>query len=56
LFLDQDFNQELENVHRFVNDVPFFGVLSLGEIANNGNDYLEFYNKTAVVACFYDNL
>jgi hypothetical protein len=32
--------------------LPFFGILSLGEIANNKTDYLEFYNKTSVVACF----
>lgn len=28
---------------------PVFGALTLGEIANNRKDYLEFYNKTSVV-------
>jgi hypothetical protein len=29
--------------------VPMVGACSLGEIANNGKDFIEFYNKTTVV-------
>lgn len=29
---------------------PNLGVMTLGEIANNGSDFLEFYNKTSVLA------
>jgi hypothetical protein len=29
--------------------VPWIGACSIGEIANNRKDYLEFYNKTSVV-------
>lgn len=52
LFLEDNFQEELEKVHSKYNKVPFFGILSIGEIANNGKDYLEFYNKTSVVGCF----
>lgn len=52
LFLQEHFSVELKNVS--INNVPMVGALTLGEIANNGQDYLEFYNKTAVVAVFQD--
>jgi hypothetical protein len=47
LFWGDEFDTEL----RAVCDpqLPTIGALTLGEIANNGNDYLEFYNKTSVV-------
>jgi len=47
LFLEEDFLQEIAAVK--TPGVPLIGALTLGEIANSGNDYLEFYNKTAVV-------
>ena len=48
LFLEEAFQNELEAV--FDPDITMIGALTLGEIANSGKDYLEFYNKTAVVA------
>ncbi len=47
LVLGDDFSKELEAVHR--PSIPLIGALTLGEIANSGKDYLEFYNKTSVV-------
>jgi len=47
LFLEEEFSRELKAV--FDENIPLIGALTLGEIANSGQDYLEFYNKTAVV-------
>jgi len=52
LFLEQDFQHELKAVageEQSGETVPTVGVLSIGEIANNGQEFIEFYNKTAVV-------
>ena len=49
LFLQDGFTAELEAVD---DGCPMIGALTLGEIANSGRDYLEFYNKTAVVGLF----
>lgn len=46
LFLGQAFHEELSVID---NGLPMIGALTLGEIANNGREFLEFYNKTAVV-------
>jgi hypothetical protein len=47
LFLQDRFAEELAAVNN--GPYPLVGMCSIGEIANNSHDYLEFYNKTAVV-------
>lgn len=44
-FLEEDFSKEL----KAIGGKQLIGALSLGEIANTGKSYLEFYNKTTVV-------
>lgn len=46
LFLGERFADELAAVQ---SEVPLIGVLAIGEICNNGRDYPEFLNKTAVI-------
>ncbi len=48
LFLEDGFTSELTAMA--MPEIKFVGACSIGEIANSGKDYLEFYNKTAVVA------
>lgn len=48
LFLGDRFPEELAAVRE--SGRPLIGACTLGEIANSGADFLEFYNKTAVVA------
>lgn len=48
LFLEDRFEEELAAVS--TDKSPLVGVCSIGEIANCGRDFLEFYTKTAVVA------
>jgi hypothetical protein len=51
LFLRPQFHLELEAIWQVTpRQTPLFGALVLGEIANSGAGYLEFYNKTTVVA------
>lgn len=52
LFLGDRFDEELKAAN--TPGTPLIGVCSLGEIANNGIDYLEFYNKTSVLALLED--
>ncbi len=47
LFLGDGFVQEIDAVRQ--ENSPLIGCLSLGEIANCGESYMELYNKTCVV-------
>ncbi len=51
LFMEERILDEFSQVS---GDYPMFGALTLGEIANTGSDYLEFYNKTAVLGLLSD--
>jgi hypothetical protein len=57
LFLGPRFGDELQAASQHLQqaagpEAPLFGVLSLGEIANNGTHVLDFYNKTFVLGAY----
>ncbi len=52
LFLEDNFSLEIEAVRR--DDEQLIGVLTLGEIASSGMDFMEFFNKTCVVGILGD--
>jgi hypothetical protein len=49
LFLDDKMERELQAISP---DGRIFGAMTIGEIACNGKDFLEFFNKTTVVGVF----
>jgi hypothetical protein len=49
MFLEEDFSQELEAIKTLAPESNMFGVLSIGEVANNSYRYIEVFNKTCVI-------
>lgn|GEM_PF-7119829 len=52
LFLQDGFSERINAV--YVGDIQMIGTLSIGEMANSGQDYLEYYNNTFVVCILGD--
>lgn len=48
-YLQEDFSEVLNNVTDITNRSTNFGVVTIGEIANNGHRYISFYNYTTVI-------
>jgi hypothetical protein len=53
-FLEDKFDEELGTIYQQTNASTFIGAISIGEIANEGNRYINFLNKTCVIGgiCF----
>lgn len=53
-FLEDKFEDELDIIHQKNNTINVIGVISMGEVANNGQEYVNFLNKTCVIGgiCF----
>jgi hypothetical protein len=49
--LHPDFNEEQEAVYK---GYPLLGALTIGEIANTGKNYIEYYNMTSVIGLLED--
>lgn len=48
-FLKDKFDEELNNIFSQLHNQKGIGVVTIGEVANNGNRYINFLNKTCVV-------
>ncbi|MGB5792024.1 FIST signal transduction protein [Poseidonibacter sp.] len=53
-FLRDKFDEELNNIFSLLHNQKGIGAVTIGEVANSGNRYINFFNKTCVVGgiCF----
>jgi hypothetical protein len=54
LFLGERFAEELDEIVDGLGGLHPVGMLTLGEISSHGESYLEFFNKTSVVAVVHE--
>ena len=48
-YLKEKFDEELDNISSITKRSTTFGAVTMGEIANSGNRYINFYNYTCVI-------
>lgn len=53
-FLEEKFDEELDTIYKKSTANTFIGAITIGEVANEGNKYINFLNKTCVIGgiCF----
>lgn len=53
-FLEEKFEEELDIIFSQKKSLNVMGAISIGEVANDGKDYIKFFNKTCVIGgiCF----
>lgn len=49
MYLGDDFKLELNQISEQLDNKPIYGAITIGEIANSGDNYVNFFNKTCVV-------
>ncbi len=48
-FLEENFQEELDEIYMHIDSKNMIGALTIGEIANNGNKYINLLNKSCVI-------